>query len=163
MAEGETKADKINLDNESIWLTFAVHGVEFEIEAFDAADTLSEIDTRHLKDPHTCLNCRTEFQISADIYGQTEYYKCAACGQQYEEAGVPTGKIRLSQKFLDDVVKWLREAFGVKRMSRSEAAQFYNTVTENTSAAKKNLEQSLTSAIGSISTQPDGQNPSDAP
>lgn len=161
--EGTSIADRIDLDANSIWLQFTIHGVEFEIEAFEASDLLADIDAKHSADPHTCLTCWKEFVVPAEDYGRPDRYKCPACGQRYtDDNGEATGKIKLSQVFLDDVIALLKKRFGVKRMSRSEAATFYNVVMQNVEDAKKKLEESLMSLSGSESTLQAGPNQNDA-
>ncbi len=161
--EEKTAADVINLDQNSIWLRFAIGGVEFEVEAYEASDMLADIDTRHATDPHTCLKCLKTFVVPKEDYGDIEKYNCPGCGQRHTDEDGPTSKIKVSQVFLDDVVALLKSRFGVNRCARSEAAQFYNAVTSNVEAAKKNLERSLMSLSGSESTSQAGLNPSDAP
>lgn len=164
MNEEGRNVQRIDLNEDSLWLQFSINGTEFEIEAFEASDLLADIDAKHAADPHTCLACWKEFRVDPADFGRPEVYKCRGCGQRYQDdKGEVTGKIKISQVFLDDVSALLKSRFGVTRISRSEAARFYSAVNNTVADAKKNLEQSLTALSGSESTLPDGVNQTDAP
>lgn len=117
----------IQLDTESEWLTFEIHGHSFSVEIFEANDILAENDRKYLNDPDACLDCNHEFIR----IGDDRKKRPLTCPKCQSENVFP------SQRFLDGVAEILISRWKAPRCSRSEAGAFYNAVVDAAEAKKK--------------------------
>ncbi len=116
-------------------IIFRFRDVEFEVDAYEAMDTLAEIDARHAHALHTCRKCGTRFPAAPGTYGSVDQYACPAenCGA----AGI--ADIITNRDYLDEVAAYVEKRYGARGMNRTSASTFYTRVVEVCGLIKKNI------------------------
>lgn len=138
----EAKPGAIALDADSVWASFTIAGVEFEVEIYDAQDMLIPIDQAHRDDPATCLKCGHAWQLDEEQFGlPASELSCPAelCGHS---------PVKLASEFLDDVADLLKKRFKIPRCSRGEAGRFYTAILDAVADNQKKITQSPESDSG---------------
>lgn len=151
---GRLVSDTIEIDGDAEWLTIKLADHTFQCELYDALDLLVEIDLRHARDSHECLDCRHRWSTADQTQAAPAKPICPACQSE---------KVLMSQAFLDDVAKLLTERYGAPKCSRRGAAYFYNLVVSQSEEAKKKRGLMLESPTGTESTPAAGAAPESAP
>lgn len=154
----------ITIDDAGCWIEATINGKAVQIDLAELQDQLWDIERAHRQDPWRCRNrdCGAEFVPTSEqqrTYDENEVIACPCCdlsylpqvnGEQPIPATVPP------QAFLDSVKRLLVERYGVPRLTRDGAGQFYAIVAEKLNELKKTTSTMHESPFGSVSHPEDG-------
>lgn len=134
----------IDLSANEILLDFTIHGHAFSAEVFEAARFIGRIESRYESTANECQKC---LALLPPRRGD-DVIKCPACGSD---------DIGMAQALIDDLVKMLKQRYGVERCGSQAAMLFYATIMDAVADLKKKTMTTQESPSGTASTPLPGQ------
>ena len=134
----------IDLGENEICLDFTIHGYAFTAEIFEAARYIARVESRYENTANECQKC---FALLPPKRGEGQL-QCPACA---------SFDVGMSQALIDDLVKMLKERYGVPKCGAQAAMLFYGTIMDQVTDVKKKTMTMPESATGLASTPLPGQ------
>lgn len=128
---------------------FKLNGHQFTVDLAELQDRLWDIERQHNSDPWRCRDCGQDWLPAKDeqrYLDERGELPCPACGST---STVPP------QGFLDDVAKMLIRDYGVPRVGRNGAGQFYQAVAGKLTDLKKTNSTPAGSLFGTGESTPE--------
>ncbi len=139
--------NKLDLGEDEAIIEVTMNGVDFHVDAFDAAENIGHLAALHRSAPALCLNCSSQFTLEIDPKTREtpdgNMLVCPKCDSTQTRAPIEVDQA---------VSEWLVERFNLPHCSLRAARKFQNYVDDVCRQVKKNGSPSPESPTSTAST-----------